>query len=669
VAQAERPNLHFELFTGNGGNDLIDGRGGWDIVSYKNDVGPISVDMTKSGSQVTDGSGGHDTLISVEEIQGTAFADTMIGTSNPAGLEFGGLSFMGLEGNDTLDGNGGQAFAVYAMDKAAVTVNLSTGTATDGWGGTDTLRNIMGVVGSSYADTLIGNGSSNVFEGRGGNDTITGGGGGDFAAYRDSASGVTVNLLNGTASDGWGGTDTLSGINGVYGSTYADSLTGGAGNDTFVGGAGNDTINGGAGVDEVRYYGPIERYTIVSTGLNSYVVTDSLSSTPYFDATGGRWVVGDGIDTITNVEKLVFSNGVYPAVASIQGTSYFWNYEAGKGHAELSGVKVTEMGTSTAPNTFVNLKNVTWDAAGHVTAEVWLRSTAAVSSYDVELAFDQPVSNLQFTQATTPSGFMATNYFNTTTNHLKAAGAGIAAYTAGSIKLADVSFDVSSSLSSFTGHLVQGKVNDVLGDTWDGIMSRADTNASGSYAFYNLAPGSYSLQATRSASDTGSAISAQDALAALKMAVGLNPNADPDGSTGPLSPVPVSPYQYIAADVAGISGNTPDGKVNSMDALAILKMAVGMPSPQAPAPSWTMLPETSVLSGITKDNVNWDNTVSTTVSSGTSSTVNFVGVLKGDVNGSWAAPSGSQYIESVDPAYFSKLAASLSVPSTQWNVV
>ncbi|NBP46123.1 MAG: calcium-binding protein, partial [Betaproteobacteria bacterium] len=306
----DEPRLRYEFFMGNGGNDLIDGRGGWDIASYVNDTGAISVDMSNWGSQVTDGGGDRDTLISVEQVDGSAFADTMKGTSNTTGLEASTLAFMGLEGNDTIDGNGGVVYALYNRDKAAVTVNLSTGTATDGWGGTDTLRNITGVVGSAFGDTLTGNASSNVFEGRGGNDTITGGGG-DFVAYRDSQAAVNVNLAAGSAQDGWGGTDTLVNINGVYGSVFADTLTGGSGNDTLVGGAGNDTLTGGGGVDVAGFSGPMSRYTwTAGTSAGTVIVTDSQSSTPSFDSSTGNWSVGDGTDMLVNISKLVFSDSV-----------------------------------------------------------------------------------------------------------------------------------------------------------------------------------------------------------------------------------------------------------------------------------------------------------------------------------------------------------------------
>jgi len=87
------------------------------------------------------------------------------------------------------------------------------------------------------------------------------------------------------------------------------------------------------------------------------------------------------------------------------------------------------------------------------------------------------------------------------------------------------------------------------------------TGADGKYTINSLDAGTYSLDASKSltALETGSAISSADALAALKIAVGRNPNLD--GAA-------ISPYQLIAADV------NQDGKVTSADALAILKMAV-----------------------------------------------------------------------------------------------
>ena len=48
--------------------------------------------------------------------------------------------------------------------------------------------------------------------------------------------------------------------------------------------------------------------------------------------------------------------------------------------------------------------------------------------------------------------------------------------------------------------------------------------------------------------------------------------------------------------------------------------------------------------------------------------MNLVGVLKGDVNGSWVAPAGSQDLDVIDPTYFQRLAELIGVPNQdQWG--
>jgi len=127
---------------------------------------------------------------------------------------------------------------------------------------------------------------------------------------------VTVNLKAGNAS-GADGNDTLVDIENARGSEYADTLIGsdgandlqgragddniqgGGGNDTLHGGKGNDIIDGGEGQDVARFSGLFtpERYT-VSIANGVVTITDSLEG-------------GDGVDTLSNVERFQFSDGVY----------------------------------------------------------------------------------------------------------------------------------------------------------------------------------------------------------------------------------------------------------------------------------------------------------------------------------------------------------------------
>jgi hypothetical protein len=146
-------------------------------------------------------------------------------------------------------------------------------------------------------------------------------------------------------------------------------------------------------------------------------------------------------------------------------------------------------------------------------------------------------------------------------------------------------------------------------------------------------------------------------LAALNIAVGLNPNLDPDGS-GPLSALKLSPYQIIAADVNG------DGRVSSADAYAILEMAVRLPS--ALTSSWVFLQEKQDLRALSRSNT--QIAIDTSVSIPNESEVNWVGLLKGDVNGSWNL-AGSQKVEQLQPNYFSRLASLIGVSEDQWGVL
>ena len=220
-----------ETFTGNGGNDYIDGRGGFDIASYNNiylSTGSITVNMA-AGIVTGDSSIGTDTLRSIEGIQGTVNADTYDATGyGVAGaLNVGNNGtfnqFEGLGGNDTITGNGNTR-VIYANALAAVTVDLSLGT---GHGtaagdvaavGTDTFTGgVFSITGSAFGDTLIGDGNSNMFVGGGGNDTINGGAGGDIAIYSGVRANYTISTVAGqtTVTDsvaGRDGTDTLTNV-------------------------------------------------------------------------------------------------------------------------------------------------------------------------------------------------------------------------------------------------------------------------------------------------------------------------------------------------------------------------------------------------------------------------------------------------------------------------
>lgn len=165
-------------------------------------------------------------------------------------------SFLSSEGDDFYNGGAGDWDNInYRSDPSGVYVSLTKGTATDGWGDTDTIKNIEMVFGSMFDDTLIGTTGTQIFRGYAGDDVINGSGGKqDQVRYDKDAqfgglSGVTVNLKKGYAIDGFGDRDTLKNLENVLGSDSADKITGSGGNNRLQGKAGNDVINGLGGND------------------------------------------------------------------------------------------------------------------------------------------------------------------------------------------------------------------------------------------------------------------------------------------------------------------------------------------------------------------------------------------------------------------------------------
>ena len=81
----------------------------------------------------------------------------------------------------------------------------------------------------------------------------------------------------------------------LFGAEGIDTLTGGIGNDIFQGNAGNDNIDGGSDYDIATYSGNFSDYTFT---ISNKIVTVS----------DDRLLTNDGIDTLTNIEKLTFAD-------------------------------------------------------------------------------------------------------------------------------------------------------------------------------------------------------------------------------------------------------------------------------------------------------------------------------------------------------------------------
>lgn len=167
-------------FSGERGDDLINGGGGEDFIWFGRTANAVVVDL---GNGTARGEG-NDTLVSIEHMGGSNFADRLTGSDSDNWInpdQFGDIYTPNYRrgGADTVDGGGGFDTVSYWNSLAGVTVNLALGTGRDGAGNTDRLRNIEAVEGSAFADRLTGDTRGNLLAGIEGRDRLVGGRGQD----------------------------------------------------------------------------------------------------------------------------------------------------------------------------------------------------------------------------------------------------------------------------------------------------------------------------------------------------------------------------------------------------------------------------------------------------------------------------------------------------------
>jgi serralysin len=245
-----------DTLIGGAGDDVMDGGLGVDTANYSTNASAVTVNLSITTAQNTVGAG-NDTLLNIENLTGSGFADTLIGNA-ANNLIFGGLGddvISGGLGDDILQGSTGSDTVSYAGASGAVTVNLGTALAQNTVSaGMDTLSSIENVIGSSFDDTILANLSNNRLDGGDGIDTVS---------YLMTAAGVTVTLATTAAQNTVSsGSDTLINIENLTGTNYGDTLTGNegdnllnglSGNDTLIGGLGANTLTGGSGGDKFRF--------------------------------------------------------------------------------------------------------------------------------------------------------------------------------------------------------------------------------------------------------------------------------------------------------------------------------------------------------------------------------------------------------------------------------
>lgn len=228
-----------DVLRGGAGGDVLDGGAGSDTVEYANSLGGVLVNLR--AQTVTNGDAMGDRLVSIENAQGSAFGDVLLGS-------VGANVLTGGDGDDTLSGDDGN----------------------------DTLRSGVG------ADRLDGGKNEDALYGEEGDDTLYGGqqtdrlsgGAGDDLLVGDTE--WVSSLAARDSLDGGDGDDVLVGdgmsmtANGVGG---ADTLTGGLGNDVLYGDAVNMAAGARGGADKLTGGGGSDRF-VFALGSGADEITD-----------------------------------------------------------------------------------------------------------------------------------------------------------------------------------------------------------------------------------------------------------------------------------------------------------------------------------------------------------------------------------------------------------
>ena len=254
-----------DRLTGGKGADVINGADGTDTADYRHSDGGVDVSIVRGTGLLADAEG--DTLFFIENLSGSAFADTLVGDDGVNRLT--GMSgedkLFGLGGNDYIATGGGYDFVdggdgidtvTYEDSWDHVIINLTTGVNKYGEASRDVLVNVENIIGSTFDDTITGDAGANRLTGNDGNDVLNGMGGNDY----------------------------------LYGSNGQDTMTGGAGADVFVfnAGFGQDTITdfwAGAGRTDriwLQGFGTAPAYTVADTAAGVVLTiagTDTLTLT------------------------------------------------------------------------------------------------------------------------------------------------------------------------------------------------------------------------------------------------------------------------------------------------------------------------------------------------------------------------------------------------------
>ncbi|WP_375740347.1 tandem-95 repeat protein [Pseudomonas boanensis] len=166
---------------GGTGDDTLDGGAGVDLLDFSDASGALNFTLVQSSSNTVVNLSsvglGNDTYRNMEGVIGSGNNDTLTGSS-------GNDIIRGGAGSDTLDGGAGNDLLDLSDASAALNLTLVQSNAltviSAGGLGSDSYRNMEGIIGSAFNDSLTGSIGNDELRGGAGNDTLNGGDGADI---------------------------------------------------------------------------------------------------------------------------------------------------------------------------------------------------------------------------------------------------------------------------------------------------------------------------------------------------------------------------------------------------------------------------------------------------------------------------------------------------------
>ena len=322
-----------DIITENGATNVIDARGGNDLVfvtssigndSFTGGFGADTIDWSGSSQAngVYDISGGTATAGSNTEVMfgfenfiGTGQSDRIIEGSGTNVINAGGGndtvevntaigldSFTGGFGTDTIDWSGSsQANGVY---------DISGGTATTGRN-TETMFGFENFIGTNQSDRIIEGVGTNVIDAGGGDDivevntaigldSITGGFGTDTIDWSGSSQANGVYDISGGTATADGNTEVMFGFENFIGTNQSDRIIEGVGTNVINAGSGNDTV-------EVNTVIGVDSFT-GGFGTDTIDWSGSAQVNGVYDISGGTATAGSNTETMFGFENFIGTN-------------------------------------------------------------------------------------------------------------------------------------------------------------------------------------------------------------------------------------------------------------------------------------------------------------------------------------------------------------------------